>query len=138
MSSREPELGTMLSPTRAPSRQGATLRAAAARRAAWAVAGDLVLLDADPGEIEHHEVGHHAFAHEATVAQAHDARGLEGEAADGVLEGQELPLTHPLAQHVARLTGGAEVRVEMRAGVGLRRDGVAGLHILRQLDVYRR
>ena len=92
-----------------------------ARRAARAVARDLVLRDVDPIQIEDHEVGHHALAHEAAVIQAHDARGLEGVAANRVLEGEELPLAHPLAEHVARLAGGAEVRVEMRAGVGLRR-----------------
>src|SRR5207245_2184409 len=89
------------------------------RRPVRAVARDLVLLHADAGEVENHEVGHHALAHEAAVGQAHDAGRLEGEAPDGILERQELALAHPLAQHVARLARGAEVGVEVGAGVRL-------------------
>src|SRR5436189_74894 len=74
-------------------------------------------------------------AHGATVVEAHDARRLEGEATDRVLEREELPLAHPLPQHVARLTSGAEVRVEVRAGIGLGRNGMTGLHVLRQFRV---
>ena len=107
----------------------------ATRRPVRAVARDLVLLHADAGEVENHEVGHHALAHEAAVGQAHDAGRLEGEAPDGVLERQELALAHPLAQHVARLARGAEVGVEVGAGVRLRRNRVARLHVFGQLDV---
>ena len=39
--------------------------------------------------------------------------------------GEELPLPHPLTQHVARLAGGTEIRVQMGARVGLGVDGAA-------------
>src|SRR5262245_54338530 len=55
-------------------------------RARRAVVGDLVVLDADRREIEHHEVGRESFADHPTIAEPHDAGGLEGEPADGVLE----------------------------------------------------
>src|SRR5215470_18650430 len=61
----------------------------AAWRAARPIARDLVFLDVDPGEIEDHEVGHHALPHETPVVEAHDARRLEREAADGVLQREE-------------------------------------------------
>src|SRR5262249_47978832 len=101
-----------------------------------AVPADPLLLAPPAGGIQDHEAGHHALAHEAAVAQAHDAGRLEGEAPDGVFEGQELALADPLAQHVARLARGAEVRVEVGAGIGLRRNRVARLHVLGQLDVF--
>src|SRR5437867_8134829 len=88
-------------------------------RAGRSVVSHLVLLDADGREIEHHEVGRQAFADQPTIAQPQDARGLEGEPPDGVFERQELAVADPLAQDVARLAGGAEVRVEMRPGVRL-------------------
>src|SRR5262249_59085487 len=73
----------------------------AARRTARTIVRDLVLRDVDAAEIEDPEVGGHAFPHEAPIAEAHDARRLEGEATDRVLEREELPLAHPLAEHVA-------------------------------------
>src|SRR5438034_9835584 len=90
------------------------------RRAVRAVAGDLVLLHAELPEVEDHEVRHHALAHEPSIVETYDARGLEGEPADRVFQREVLPVAHPLAEHVGRLARGAEVRVEMRAGVRLR------------------
>src|SRR5262245_14250741 len=47
-----------------------------ARGAVRAVAGDLVFLHPDRGQVEDHEVCHHALAHQAPIGETHDARGL--------------------------------------------------------------
>jgi len=101
------------------------------------VVGDLVLPDPDARQIEDHEIGGHALPQEASVMETHDAGGLEGQPADGVFEGQELTLAHPLTEDVTRLAGGAEIRVEVGAGVGLGGQGMAGLHEIGQRDIIR-
>ena len=99
-------------------------------RSRRSVVGDLVLLHPDAGEVEDHEVGRQSLPHQAAVMKAHDARRLEGQPADGVLEAQELPFPHPFTEHIAGFAGGAEVRVEVGPGVGLGGQGVAALHHL--------
>src|SRR5438093_2852762 len=70
------------------------------RRAGRSVVGDLVLLDADRREVEHHEVARQSLADHSAVVQAHDAGGLERVPTDRVLEREQLAIAHPLAQHV--------------------------------------
>jgi hypothetical protein len=101
-------------------------------RAGWPIVPDFVLSHANTGQIEEHEVRRQTLAYEAAVAQAHEASRLEGETAHGIFEAEELPLPHPLAQHVRRLASGAEIGVEMRPGIRLRGDGMATFHQLRQ------
>src|SRR3989442_13383139 len=86
-----------------------------------AVVRDLVLLHPDAREVEDHEVGRQALPHQTAVTETHDAGRLEGQPADGVLEGQEVPFPDPVREDVTGLTRGAEIRVEVRAGVRLGR-----------------
>jgi hypothetical protein len=44
----------------------------------WPIVPDLIIRDADAGEVEDHEVCRQPFPDEATIAQAHDTGGLEG------------------------------------------------------------
>src|SRR5262245_35300333 len=97
------------------------------RRSVGPIVRDLVLDHADAREIEDHEIGRHALPDEAAVTQTHDARGLEREATNGVFQRQELTLPHPFGEDVARLARRAGIRVQVRAGVGLRRQRVARL-----------
>src|SRR5262249_31546946 len=86
-----------------------------ARRGGRTVVRDLVLLDANRREVEHHEVGRQPLTDHPAIAQPQNASGLEGEAANRVLERHQLAVAYPLTQDIARLAGGAEVGVQMGA-----------------------
>src|SRR5207244_13272275 len=76
-----------------------------------AVVRDLVLLPPDAREVEDHEVSRQALPHQTAVTETHDAGRLEGQPADSVLEGQEVPLPDPVREDVTGQTRCCENRV---------------------------
>ena len=91
------------------------------------VVGDLRHLGRNRVGIEDDEVGHEALAHEAAVGEAPVRGRHQREHAHRVLQREDLPLAHPVAQQM-RLQRGVDDLRDVRAGVGERHHRARVLH----------